>query len=346
MRIAVLLLHPVWSFDLNATIQIFDDSSRPQNTIVLDFVSPSTSMALDHGMSIATEPLADYIARCDGVHGDGCAGTHPDLIILPGFADPFAIAADRRTGDDKAALFCRNPHDALMARDWLNAERDRGCEIAAMCTGVFALGWMGLLDGVDCTTHLPFVEDLQAQFPKALVAKDRVLTHDGRRRIWTGAGGSVCLDLCLAILSEHAGEAAAADEATMLALHYPRSVNSRRRTTPAGTMASHRQDEITLLARRVREHLGHEWSLPALAQTAHMSPRTFQRRFAEAMGMPPKRWILEQRLKAAKELLELTDLPMYTIASRVGLHDADSLRKRFTLAFGMTPSEYRSRHRR
>lgn len=337
MRIAVLLLHPVWSFDLNAAIQIFDDSSRPQNApaITLDFVSPGTSMPLDHGMSITTVPLAEYTSDM-----------HPDLIVLPGFADPFVIAADRRTGDDKASLFCDDPADAFTARDWLTRERDRGCEIAAMCTGVFALGWMGLLDGVACTTHLPFIEDLRVQFPKALVAGDRVLTHDERRRIWTGAGGSVCLDLCLALLSAHAGEAVAADEATMLAMHYPRSVNSHRQSAPPSASTTHRQDEITVLAQRVREHLGHDWTLDTLAQTAHMSPRTFQRRFDETMGMPPKRWLLEQRLRAAKELLELTDLPMYTIASRVGLRDADALRRRFVISFGITPSEYRARYRR
>lgn len=337
VRIAVLLLRPVWSFDLNAVIQIFDDSSRPQDaqtTVLLDFVAPGASMELDHGMSIVTEPLERYRDRF-----------HPDIIILPGFANPFDIALDRRQGDDKAALFCENPQDAFAARAWVVGERQRGCEIAAMCTGVFALGWMGLLDGVTCTTHLPFLSDLEAQYPKAIVAKDRVITYDERHHVWTAAGGSVCLDLCLALLGRYVGEAVASTEVSMMGLPYPRSESTRRQTQPATSMTARYNSEIIELTQHVRERLSYDWTLTALAQSAHMSPRTFQRRFNDAMGVPPRRWLLEQRLKTAKELLELTDLPMYAIASRVGMHDSDSLRKHFSVEFGVTPTAYRAQRR-
>lgn len=49
--------------------------------------------------------------------------------------------------------------------------------------------------------------------------------------------------------------------------------------------------------------------------------------------MPPSTWLLTERLNAAKELLELTDLPMQQIALRTGLRNADSLRKHFSAAF-------------
>lgn len=57
--------------------------------------------------------------------------------------------------------------------------------------------------------------------------------------------------------------------------------------------------------------------------------------------MPPSTWLLTERLNAAKELLELTDLPMQQIALRTGLRNADSLRKHFSAAFGVNPSRYR-----
>ena len=65
----------------------------------------------------------------------------PDLIIIPGFANPHEIATDRRTGDAKAWLFTADPADALAIRDWLVASHREGVEIAAMCTGVFAPAW-------------------------------------------------------------------------------------------------------------------------------------------------------------------------------------------------------------
>lgn len=211
MRIAVPLPGTMWAFDVISIIQIFDDDSvmyGSSDRPVIDFIANASSKALDHGMSIATTALRDYHEK-------------PDLIIIPGFANPHEIATDRRTGDAKAWLFTADPADALAIRDWLVASHREGVEIAAMCTGVFALAWTGLLDGVECTTHLPFLDDLAAQFPKALVQKDRLLTHNAKQRIWTSAGGSICLDLCIALLAEHAGQSLATAEANMLMMHYP-----------------------------------------------------------------------------------------------------------------------------
>ena len=95
----------MWAFDVISIIQIFDDDSvmygspdRP----VIDFIANASSKALDHGMSIATTALRDYHEK-------------PDLIIIPGFANPHEIAIDRRTGDAKARLFTADPADAPRA---------------------------------------------------------------------------------------------------------------------------------------------------------------------------------------------------------------------------------------
>ena len=173
--------------------------------------------------------------------------------------------------------------------------------------------------------------------------KDRLLTHNAKQRIWTSAGGSICLDLCIALLAEHAGQSLATAEANMLMMHYPRSVATRRSDGAPSVLPrpSRQSDEIIALTRRVREHLSYDWTLTTLAQTSHSSTRSFQRRFSEVMGVPPSTWLLTERLNATKELLELTDLPMQQIALRTGLRNADSLRKHFSAAFGVSPSRYR-----
>ena len=129
----------------------------------------------------------------------------------------------------------------------------------------------------------------------------------------------------------------------MLMMHYPRSVATRRSDGAPSVLPrpSRQSDEIIALTRRVREHLSYDWTLTTLAQTSHSSTRSFQRRFSEVMGVPPSTWLLTERLNAAKELLELTDLPMQQIALRTGPRNADSLRKHFSAAFGVNPSRYR-----
>ncbi len=82
-------------------------------------------------------------------------------------------------------------------------------------------------------------------------------------------------------------------------------------------------------------------TLDRLAERAGLSSRTLARRFAEQLGTSPGQWLLNQRLDAARVLLEQTDLPVEAVATRVGLASAVNLRCRFRAAFGTTPGAYR-----
>ena len=49
-----------------------------------------------------------------------------------------------------------------------------------------------------------------------------------------------------------------------------------------------------------------------------MSKRTFARRFRDEVGMSPGRWLIQQRIFRARQLLELTDMTVDRIAGEVG----------------------------
>ncbi len=72
-----------------------------------------------------------------------------------------------------------------------------------------------------------------------------------------------------------------------------------------------------------------------------MSPRTLNRHFHEQLGISPGRWLLDRRIASTRALLEETDLPVETIAGRVGLSSAVNLRRRFRAAVNTTPAAYR-----
>ncbi|WP_329083570.1 DUF397 domain-containing protein [Streptosporangium sp. NBC_01469] len=55
----------------------------------------------------------------------------------------------------------------------------------------------------------------------------------------------------------------------------------------------------------------------------------------------PGRWLLDRRIAGTRALLEETDLPVETIAQRVGLSSAVNLRRRFHNALNTTPAAYR-----
>ena len=78
-----------------------------------------------------------------------------------------------------------------------------------------------------------------------------------------------------------------------------------------------------------------------LAAHAHVSERTFARRFAAETGVPVLRWLLAQRVDAARAALESTDAGIDEIAHRCGFGTAANLRKHFHRAVSTTPTAYR-----
>ncbi len=97
--------------------------------------------------------------------------------------------------------------------------------------------------------------------------------------------------------------------------------------------------------RRVREfvesHLEDNISLDALAAQARLSVYHFARAFRHSTGVSPHRYVLEQRVRRAQQLLVRTDLPLASIASAVGFSDQGHFSRQFRGLVGTTPSSYR-----
>lgn len=78
-----------------------------------------------------------------------------------------------------------------------------------------------------------------------------------------------------------------------------------------------------------------------MAAHARMSERTFARRFPEATGTTPSRWLLEQRLLAARRKLDTSDDAVERVARECGFGAGATLRLHFKRALGVSPTEYR-----
>ncbi len=78
-------------------------------------------------------------------------------------------------------------------------------------------------------------------------------------------------------------------------------------------------DTLAPLLAWASDHLDEPLSVEKLAAQAHMSPRTFARRFRDETGTTPLQWLTSQRLANAEELLENSSLAVEQIATRVGL---------------------------
>jgi transcriptional regulator GlxA family with amidase domain len=88
-------------------------------------------------------------------------------------------------------------------------------------------------------------------------------------------------------------------------------------------------------------HLDREMDLAALAAHARMSVRTFTRRFKSETGQAPGSWLLQQRLRHARHLLETTESPIDEVARAAGMGTAASLRHHMRIELGVPPLTYR-----
>jgi AraC-like DNA-binding protein len=83
-----------------------------------------------------------------------------------------------------------------------------------------------------------------------------------------------------------------------------------------------------------------------LAALCHLSERQFTRVFRRLLGESPMRYLIRQRLHAARHDLIANDRPAGAIALELGFYDQSAFTRAFRAATGITPAAYRSRHLR
>jgi AraC family transcriptional regulator len=91
----------------------------------------------------------------------------------------------------------------------------------------------------------------------------------------------------------------------------------------------------------IEDHLADEITVADLAEVACLSIFHFTRAFAAAMGAPPHRYVSQQRLEAAKELIATGKPSLTEVALRCQFSSQSSFTRAFRRATGMTPAEYR-----
>lgn len=74
-----------------------------------------------------------------------------------------------------------------------------------------------------------------------------------------------------------------------------------------------------------------------------MSPRTFARRYVDAVGRTPAKTVEALRLEAASHALAQSGRPIKRIALECGFGSEQNLRRAFLRRFGVPPLDYRDR---
>ncbi len=214
---------------------------------------------------------------------------------------------------------------------------ERGAIVYAHCSAAFALAQAGLLDGRECTTHWRYTDRLAAMYPDAIVRPDVLYCHDGN--ILTGAGSAAGIDASLHLLRQTFGARVAASTARRIVV--PPHRDGGQAQFIARQVVDTQAETLGAVLTWAAENLAENLDVDTLARKAHMSPRTFARRFRDETGTTPHSWVTAQRLQLAEEMLERTGDSVDHIAAAVGFGNAATLRHHFTRVRGVSPQAYR-----
>lgn len=307
-RVIFAVLPQVEILDLAGPVQAFHEANRCGGDYDVDYQVETCSLeprvCSDQGVWLADlQPLPE-------------AGPE-DLVIVPG-----------------ARMEVLQRIDGAFLR-WLREAYGRGAHLASVCTGAFALGEAGLLDGRQCTTHWTRLDDLQSRFPRARVLVNRLFVDDGR--ITTSAGIVSGIDMALAMVERRHGPRVAAEAAREMVV-YVRRDGSHRQQSIYLEYRTHLHPGIHRVQDWLIAHPDQRATLADLARVAALSPRHLTRVFRQATGVSIQEFRTRLRLERARSLLRDPSLTVEAVAARCGFDSARQLRRVWKEAFGTAPS--------
>lgn len=227
-------------------------------------------------------------------------------------------------------------------RDYLRVAASAGVPLIGACTGSFVLAQEGLLVGRKAAIHPFHAEDFRVAFPRQpFSTRDDFLIEDGRITV---PGGVSVLSLMTELIRNHCGPDRAAKAVYQLSLSDQKSMSNfdHERASSFRHVEDARVQRAIVL---IESRKGREVSPEQIAATIGLSPRQFTRLFQAHIGMTPKHFILETRLRYVRFLLDNSVLSVTAIAHETGFSDSAHLATTFRKICQCSPSEFRHRRR-
>ncbi|MDL2409127.1 DJ-1/PfpI family protein [Rhizobium calliandrae] len=310
-RVEILAFENAQLLDITGPLQVFTSANeaaraagqpRPYDAIA---VATSRQTATTSGLTLATALLPDNDETID------------TLIVAGGVGVNNAC-------EDGALV------------DWIRRRSQSARRTASVCSGAFLLAEAGLLEGRRAVTHWNRCKEFSKRFANVRLEPDPIFVEDGD--IWTSAGVTAGIDLALALVEADLGRKLALAVARELVVFLKRPGGQAQFSTMLSLQES--GDRFDRLHGWILDNLRKDLSLPALAEQANMSARSFSRHYRQATGRTPARAVEDIRVEAVRRLLE-EGFSVRQARIRSGFGSDETMRRSFLKTFGTTPQAFR-----
>jgi transcriptional regulator GlxA family with amidase domain len=207
--------------------------------------------------------------------------------------------------------------------------------LITICSGALLAGRAGLLDHRTCTTHHELLEDLRRLAPRARVLENRAFVLDGPCA--SSAGITAGIDLALHLVAEACGESLAASVAQDMVVYLRRSPRDPE-LSPFVVHRSHLHPVVHRVQDAVNLEPALDWTMTAMADRAHVTPRHLLRLFLEHAGVSPLNYLQSIRLAHARQALE-RGANVTQAAEAAGFTSDLQLRRAWRRHWGGTPRD-------
>lgn len=320
LDVTIVLLNDCYASTALAPIEVFHSAGRLWNSLTGNKSDPRfhvTVASLD-GREVET-PYSVRLTPAVSIKEIRSA----DIIVVPA------------SGLDLDNQFER--HRALFP--WLHHWHERGAYIASICSGAAYLAEAGLLDDHEATTHWGAAATYIQRYPKVKWRPDAFVTED--RRMLCSGGVYASIDLSLYLVDKFCGHEIAVQTAKSLLVDMPRTHQSGYAVLPLSR--PHTDERIREAETFMHKSFAMDLSVENLAARVNMSPRTFIRRFKDATGRLPGKYMQILRISVAKDMLEDGARSVQAVSSATGYEDVAFFRTLFKRLTGMTPGQYRAK---
>ena len=105
------------------------------------------------------------------------------------------------------------------------------------------------------------------------------------------------------------------------------------------------REKLVRAVEYIQDQLDTDLTVSGIAQAVGLSPDHFTRLFKESTGHSPHRYVVEARVRKAKELLTTGKFTISEAAYHVGFVDQSHLTRHFKRIFGLPPKRLLNRRR-